>query len=550
MKLFVVLLSMMALESGVPTRAAIDFDNRGLASLYYRGVDYLADGAIHVRQVTFQPSHAIPADDLVAKTRVDGLRRRVTQTFSWGVIETTFRAVENRLVVTVAIRNRSQDTLTGLWMEPLGLQFPGPVHEYDGRTPLLIDNIGRPAATLVSFDAGSVVVAADDIVKPLQIGFPWLLDGKHDSFPLSVNTGRVGSFPGASPTIKRPIPPKGRDEFTFSVRFGLPGQTVESLAPEIYKNFEDAYKPVLRWKDHRAIGGLFLSTSNAGWPKNPRGWLQDPNVDVTTPEGLSAFQARVLKYADGSIAILKKMDAQGMITWDIEGQQYPHPSSYVGDPRLMDTLAPEIAQIADEYFKRFRDAGLRVGVCVRPQNAEVKDGGLVQTPMDDPLPVLMQKVRYAKQRWGATIFYVDSNVNGDDLHPIDVRIFQKLSAAFPDALFVPEHSTEAYYAYTAPYRELRQNKPETPKDIRRSYPNSISVINTSDGQLDRFKEAVLDGVMHGDILLFRAWFDDPANAKVRAIYDAAKHPAILKAAFGNWSTLTRSTSKISVLSRP
>ena len=33
------------------------------------------------------------------------------------------------------------------------------------------------------------------------------------------------------------------------------------------------------------------------------------------------------------------MNAQGMITWDIEGQQFRHATTYIGDPRLVETLA-------------------------------------------------------------------------------------------------------------------------------------------------------------------------------------------------------------------
>jgi hypothetical protein len=521
-KLFIILVGMIALQSGMPGHVAADFDSTGLTSVSFGGFDYLAVGAVRVRQVTFQPPHQTPADDLVAATHVDAPRHKITQTFTWGTIETTFRSVENRLTARIVVKNGSSDTITGLWLEPLGLRFPGPVREYDGKTPLLIDNIGRPAAIQFNFDAGIVVVAADDLEKPLQIGLPWQFEGKPDSFPLSVNTGRVAAYPGSSPTIRRSIPPKGQDEFTFSVRFGQPGETLESLTADLSEKFRLAYPPVFHWKDHRAIGALFLSTASAGWPKNPRGWLQDKNLDITTPEGLAEFRSHVLQFAETSISILKKMDAQGMITWDVEGQQFPHPSSYVGDPRLLDVTAPEMAPIADEYFKRFRDAGFRVGVCIRPQKAELKDGKLEQSWVDDSLPLLIQKVQYAKQRWGASIFYVDSNVNGDDLHPMDARVFRDLSAAFPDLLFIPEHSTDAYQAYTAPYRELRQNKPETSRAARLLYPDSISVINTADGQLDKFHDSILDGVKHGDILMFRAWFDDPANPKVHAIYQKAK----------------------------
>ena len=99
---------------------------------------------------------------------------------------------------------------------------------------------------------------------------------------------------------------------------------------------------------------------NPDQSNNPRGWFLDPKgVDVTTPAGRAAFKERVLQYADGSVALLKKMGAQGSIVWDLEGQEYPHATSYLGDPR---SLPEEMDAVADEFFARLRSDGLRTGV--------------------------------------------------------------------------------------------------------------------------------------------------------------------------------------------
>ena len=72
------------------------------------------------------------------------------------------------------------------------------------------------------------------------------------------------------------------------------------------------------------------------------------------------------------------MGAQGAITWDPEGQRTGH--TYYGDPRIISDIAPEMEHrgtharaTIDEYFRRFEEAGLRHGVCVRPQRVR-KDG--------------------------------------------------------------------------------------------------------------------------------------------------------------------------------
>ena len=102
--------------------------------------------------------------------------------------------------------------------------------------------------------------------------------------------------------------------------------------------------------------------------------MQDPSVDVVTPAGIAKFQDRLLKNADRTLQIALENGAQGMITWDPEGQEYPHQTSYLGDPRQ---LSPEFDAIADKYFAKFSKAGLRVGICVRPQKLHrTPQGGL------------------------------------------------------------------------------------------------------------------------------------------------------------------------------
>jgi hypothetical protein len=295
----------------------------------------------------------------------------------------------------------------------------------------------------------------------------------------------------------------------------------ETLDRDVYAGFARAAPPILHWQDRRAIGALFLSTAAAGWPKNPRGWLQDSHVDVTTPEGVADLRRRILEYADGSIAILKSMNAQGMITWDIEGQEYPHATSYVCDPRVVETLAPEMQGIADEYFRRFREANLRVGVCIRPQQFDLDETGAKQSYVADPTDLLIKKVRWARDRWGISLVYIDSNVTFAHLLPLDPAIIKRLSIEFPDILFIPEHATLEYYAYSAPYRELRQGWTGTDHIARETYPRAFSVVYVADGPLKQHRAEVERSVRDGDILLFRAWYADPQNALVKDIEGAS-----------------------------
>ncbi len=235
----------------------------------------------------------------------------------------------------------------------------------------------------------------------------------------------------------------------------------------------------LNWTDHRPIGELFPSGSGpAGHSAtNPNGWFNDPNVNVTTPAGLAAFRTRLLAYADTSIQVLKWMNAQGAITWDIEGEQYDR-ADYIGDPRLATQLALELAfqNTIDAYFKTFTDAGLRVGVTIRAQDVQFDANGPYQVTSTNLAKSLIDKINYAKTHWGATLFYIDSNDPN-----MDGAIFKQVSDAVPGVLLIPELQNTKDYAYSArrmtksarefsPLRRMSKRRIRTPSPSSRPEP--------------------------------------------------------------------------------
>ena len=219
------------------------------------------------------------------------------------------------------------------------------------------------------------------------------------------------------------------------------------------------------------------------------------------------------------MAILKGMNAQGMVTWDIEGEQYPQSTTYIGDPRIFMNLAPEMVGVADIYFKKFSDAGLRVGLCIRPQQLVVSADGssASQQELADPTQLMIDKMTYAYQRWGATLFYVDSN--GDPNLPYDFNFFRRVQQALPNVLVMPEHKNTGYYGVTAPYAELRQGFASTPSAVRDVYPGAFSLINTADGPINARYADLQAAVAGGDIMMFRGWFDDGNNATIKSLYN-------------------------------
>ena len=83
---------------------------------------------------------------------------------------------------------------------------------------------------------------------------------------------------------------------------------------------------------------------------------------------------------------------------------------------------------------------------------------------------------------------------------------------------MPEHENTRYYAYSAPYREMRQRQTATPSGVRLLYPSAFSLVYVADGDFAAYGSAIARAVQHGDVLLTRAWFADPANALVKDIY--------------------------------
>jgi hypothetical protein len=425
------------------------------------------------------------------------------------------------LALTIYTTNTSEtDTIQGIWYEPFILKFPSKLKEYDGSIPLLVHSVGDVAAVKVSYDTGTLVVVNEDVDKPLMLGLPWANNRPTSTvFPLSLHTDRVDSYPDSFPVINRPLAPKATDEYHVSLRFGRAGANEVSLASDVYKKFGEKFPPRVSWNDRRAIGAIFLASSSQNWRNNPRGWLGDQLLNIETPAGRTSFKQRILQRADDSIAIMKEMGAQGVITWDIEGQEYAHATSYIGDPRKMNEMAPEMAEIADEYFGRFRNAGLRVGICVRPQQLVVAPDrkSATQVTVDDPAQLLIDKIRYAKNRWGISLAYIDSNTNLKDPNPMPAAALQKVADAFPDVLLIPEHSNLQYYSFSAPFRALQQGYVSTPETARTTYPNALTIIYTADGPLDLYNKSLARAVKHGDVLLYRTWYADPQNEKVKLL---------------------------------
>ena len=490
------------------------FDKNGLATLRYGALTLTDSGA--------------NGDDAFSLYDVDGApiqkvwdapSQTLIYKYGWGDVACQYTQRGDQLDLDISIANRSARAVGGFNMFPMGLKFQGFPKGYDATTPHVSFNADGPTIQSADFGSGVVTVINRDVQSPLAVGLISSNDtGQSFRYKLYVGSAHLWYQPNNWPTYNRPIVAGGRDNYQISLRFSPSGAQSSHVADDIAAQYAAAHPMELSWDDRRPIASLFLASASDHHPaNNPRGWfLNDEGIDVNSAAGRANLRARVMKFADESIAEMKSVGAQGMVNWDIEGQEYPHATSYIGDPRMIDQLAPEMDAIADEYFARFRGAGFRVGVCVRPQQLVVDSGGgAQQTDIADIAAQLNSKIQYAKTRWGATLFYVDSN--GGPYDPTDAEIFKRVARANSDVLLIPEHQNAAYYAYTAPYSGTTEDSPFTSDEVRKTYPNAFGVVKLMGDDFNARRAAIVEAARHGDILMFNGWYDSPDGAIVRDI---------------------------------
>lgn len=472
-----------------------------------------------------------------------------TYSFSWGSIRLQFVQNGNALNMNVTESNAANSgvILDGAVIYPFVLHFPQlPKNFTSAGYQQLAFNTTGPSVTVADYGSGQVTAVVPDAAKPLYSGFDPAGQGIA-YFPIISGTP-PDDLAAFQPHNDRPVMPGQTDTFTVSLRFSPTGTGTAALAADAYRSWARTWPPQLHWTDHRAIGTVYLASSPqgdphhpAGYPNNPRRYFNDSSIDVRTASGLAGFQARVLQQAADNVHNLQMLNAQGAITWDIEGEQYPQETSYVCEPDEIAQVAPEMEstisdphsaysgmKLDDAYFKIMRDANFRVGVCVRPQHFTLNaDGTAGQQTLADSAAAaeLIRKMKYAHNRWGATLFYVDSSVDQKGA-PLDAGIFEQVAAALPDSLVIPEESTPRDYAYTAPFKTfLFHGDLGTNPAVYNYYPHAFSanLINDVDpAKLAAALPQITAAVRHGDILMVHADYWQANNPTIVQIYRQAE----------------------------
>ena len=475
-----------------------------------------------------------------------------TYLFVWGSVTVQFAQSGDTLNMMVTESNNANSNviLDGASIYPFVLHFPQlPAGFTNQGYPQLAFNTTGPSVTLANFGASEVAAIVPNANKPLYSGF--LPAGGSNCYTAFISSTTPDGLATFQPQNDRPVQPGQTDSFTVSLRFAPSGTPTSAFASDAYSSWAQNWPPQLSWTDRRSIGTAYLATSplsgninqSGGYPNNPRRFFNDSNADdfdINTPSGMAALQARVLQQAVTNVQNMQRLGAQGSITWDIEGEQFPQSTSYVCEPDNIAQIAPEMEtaitdpnspyvgmKLDDAYFKVMTNAGFRVGVCVRPQHFTLNaDGTAQQTTLPDSLigAELTRKIQFAHNRWGATLFYIDSTVdlNGAAL---DAAIFQQVAAGFPDSLLIPEEFTPKYYAYTAPFMSyIFHESLGTDAGIHFYYPSAFSAILVNDADasaLSKDSAALTASVKAGDILMTHVDYWQANNPVIVSIYAAA-----------------------------
>lgn len=536
MKLFLLFLLLAILQLGFGQNLSIKSDNYGISHVSYRGVTLLnkeTQVGLPFSTEACKVIHKGGKEEwLWTHQAYAGRTQNANEwqyIYNFGEIFFRYKAAGDSLFFDVTVKNvGTTDTLCGVNIVPLQLKFPQRPAGYQPFFYYYHYNLDAPSVIRANYGSGKMVLSNEEVSNNFFVG---LLDANQQNGSLYKVWLSAVPFNGMStngvPNLELRLAPGKSVTYKIGLRF-YPSQTPdENLGASVLAKYRTSNKLQFTWNDRRPIGALFLSSAGSNTALNPRAWLPNQPISIRGKDDLADFKRIIMQYADRSIAILKKMNAQGMITWDIEGQEFPHAISYVGSPDQLPRVAPEMNAIADEYFAKFSKAGFKTGVCIRPQQFVLsKDGkSAFQKESAVPASVLIQKIRYAKKRWGCSIFYIDSNVDPSGIL-LNVSVIRKVREACPDVLLVPEHQNTKYFEYSAPYEELRSAPRGMDDLVRQTYPKGFMVVYTAETLFDpqgvqKMSEQQLKNVIsQGNILLFRAWYEDePSNSMIKKVLD-------------------------------
>lgn len=535
--------------------ATIAFGDGGLRAIAWDGQELLVDGTPGLgarwRDEAGKEGNAGIKGAKPPAPSWDAATRTLVRDYGWARLTVAYAALAgNRLAATITIANTGTQALHRVEATLLRLRVPG----LPGWFPTSACSLtGVPAVVLNgSAWSGAWWEPGADETRPawLDVAVDKGKAGKDGAAPQPSVALRVGGGDGRivlhDHQLARPIAPGASDSYSVALDLAGPGTPAATVAQAAVAEHAKRRPQTLAWPDRRMIlrcfwgGGLALEQVHAN--------AVDPATAVR-PATTPAFRERAVNKVKGIIAAARACDAQGVIMWDFEGDRYPHPTTYIGDPRLVAELNPEMDGVADELMKLVTDAGLLAGICIRPSHVvyDAQKGTYwhSHSAQPDPHKELDDKIAYARKRWGCRLFYIDTSVFWKPYGPekkweasfVTPDTWKALAAKYPDTLLIPESVVPSCHAHTAPYAEADLGGYEVPALPRAVWPGAFKVVVIEDADPYENFERFVRSVMQGNILM--TFGQQPANQNViagtriraaAALEAAAVQPAVAAAA--------------------
>ena len=500
-----------------------EVNEHGLAALSYAGHDMLWErghGAFLAGSVVLESNDGTSEHMKHIKPTARRLESGDTAVavYDWGVVKCRYVRDNDALDLVIDVENTSDRTIREINLEQRGLLFPtepdGLVNKWGFNWAY---NTSAPPIIKTRFAEATFALCNEQVAAPAGMG---IFHRKQEpDYRIALWTGRLWKNQKNQPFFERPIRPGNTERFRLSIRFGAPDQNPLDLATDVLEKARQAHPFQVNWSDRRPIGMLMVAQSGAQSEHNPRGYKmlkRRPDIDITTEAGRAKFREHLLSFADGVIDLCEQINAQGVVVWDIEGVEYPN-AKYMGDPR---SLPPEMDAAADAFFKKLRNAGLHVGICVRwgvrPMRWSYGEK-IRQFQAPNPTKDMIRKIAHAKERWNCEIFYMD-------VFPADrPDALQQIKAEHPDVLLLPEHEGVYSYAYGIPYHQVMKpgRRSRAPDIVRRLYPDAGRLLNGFGVALadeDRRADA-LSAMQAGSIPMARVWFKGDEFAPLKKVMD-------------------------------
>lgn len=556
------------------------------------GKALIADAVPEAEKITLEDRRVDPENNLWqydyreasledAQAATDRQEQQAARQYEWGEVRVAYELDGNHLKLAVELENQTKSAIADFRVRLLTLNLPNKPkaletkHRRYGKG-LHESTLDQATALEVDAPQGKLFASYDSFAPPIRFGIDGAAADDPGRYPMYI-AGGVRAVPRGevvAPQMGLPYLPPGQTlKLRFSIRFAAADARRGEVLRPFYRMFREFQSPMLEWPDRRPIGASFLMQEFGKEPAkfgqegvNPRRWFS-MIIEMDSPEGRSLLRKQMRGLAYSSLRAAARMNAQGVLLWNVEGGF--HSTGWVGDPRMLPILSPELDKAIDDYFRIIREGGFTPGVTLRPGQVRWNDGRNNWSqgagnydPKDNPVldkfdkyleahphepwwrvyPVaerLANKIEYAKKRWGCKIFYIDTNFVHRGWGPkqkfggrlMETHIFRKVREAHPDVLIIPEimKGRTAYLAQIAPYGQLGYGRVRSrygPDWTRDLLPGYFGTNYVSDGDLWGSRVQRVQELARGLIFFFQGWgWSNNSNAVIEFTNQARANQA-------------------------